>query len=249
MKAVINTWFKGLGRGALLGAGFLSLAVLQPAAALTMDATRYVFTGDKDALSVTVTNEAGKTYGGQTWVESIVEKDSRPMFVVTPSFFKVSAGGKQVLRIIKAVELPQDKESIYWLNLQEIPPAMEGSGLAVAVRTRVKLFYRPVGLIKQRKDAEKALVAQTANNGLILQNTTPHVFVISKVLDKSGETVELEGGVLEKLNMFKPGDKVTLPLTARKIESINDLGYPELYPLGGQPQVAKAGDVAAGKEP
>ncbi|MWN56061.1 fimbria/pilus periplasmic chaperone, partial [Escherichia coli] len=70
-------------------------------ASLTADQTRYIFRGDKDALTITVTNnDKERTFGGQAWVDNIVEKDTRPTFVVTPSFFKVKPEGQQTLRII-----------------------------------------------------------------------------------------------------------------------------------------------------
>lgn len=232
MNKVVRTWLKICNNGVLLGAGMIALALLQPAVALTMDATRYVFTGDKDALSVTVSNEAGKTYGGQGWVENIVEKDTRPSFVITPSFFKVTAGGKQVLRIIKAVDLPQDKESVYWLNLQEIPPAMEGSGLKIAVRTRVKLFYRPAALMKERQGAEQKMELTAHKDGLLLKNTTPHVFVITRLLNSKEEELIADAGVLEKLSVFKPGDEVVVPGNTHMVTSIGDLGDSRTYTIG-----------------
>lgn len=44
--------------------------------------------------------------------------------------------------------LPKDRESLFWLNVQEVPPKPEvkdgeGSVLAMAMNTRVKLIYRP----------------------------------------------------------------------------------------------------------
>ena len=80
-------------------------------ASLAADQTRYIFRGDKDALTITVTNnDKERTFGGQAWVDNIVEKDTRPTFVVTPSFFKVKPNGQQTLRIIMASDhLPKDK--------------------------------------------------------------------------------------------------------------------------------------------
>lgn len=65
-------------------------------ASLAADQTRYIFRGDKDALTITVTNnDKERTFGGQAWVDNIVEKDTRPTFVVTPSFFKVKPQGSR----------------------------------------------------------------------------------------------------------------------------------------------------------
>ncbi len=67
----------------------LMMASQSALASLAADKTRYIFRGDKDALTITVTNnDKERTFGGQAWVDNIVEKDTRPTFVVTPSFLR-----------------------------------------------------------------------------------------------------------------------------------------------------------------
>lgn len=59
--------------------------------------------------------------------------------------------------------LPQDKESVYWLNLQDIPPALGGSGIAIALRTKLKLFIvlKPCWkAVKGRKKASACGLSQ-----------------------------------------------------------------------------------------
>ncbi|WP_277621540.1 fimbria/pilus periplasmic chaperone [Pseudomonas chlororaphis] len=218
---------------ALLLAAFLG-PVSSAHAALAMDATRYIFPGDKDSVAITVTNESKKTYGGQAWVDNIVEKDTRPTFVVTPSFFKLKGQGKQVLRIIQANDLPQDHESVYWLNLQDIPPALEGSGLALALRTRVKLFYRPAALLKNRKGAEAGMRVETVPGAMALVNSTPYIFVISAVTDASGKPLKLTAEAADKLLMFMPGGRVVVPPGIAKVESVDDYGAVTKVTLGAK---------------
>lgn len=220
---------------AMVATGWLAL---MPAAqaSLTLDSMRYVFTGDKGALSVTVSNPDKRTFGGQAWVDNIVEKDTRPSFVVTPSFFRVKGENKQVLRIIKASDhMSSDKESIYWLNLQDIPPALEGSGLAIALRTRVKLLYRPAGLVKGRVNAEENITVQNRPGSLALVNTTPYIFAVSSVLDDKGATQKLSSKAAEQLLMFMPGDAVDISgLKVTQVTAINDYGEAKTYRLKAQ---------------
>lgn len=197
-------------------------------AALSVDQSRYIFEGDKDALSIVVENASPKMYGGQTWIENIKETDTRPTFVVTPPFFKVAGHGKQVLRVIKALEqMPEDKESIYWVSLQEIPPLNKDGGLSVALRTKVKLLYRPEALMKDRKGAESNLSVKTVDGQTQLVNTTPYIFAIADVLGDKDASLQFDKAQRETLAMFTPGDQVTLPkgATAKKVVSIDDLGH------------------------
>ncbi|EHW5162614.1 TPA: fimbria/pilus periplasmic chaperone [Escherichia coli] len=196
-------------------------------ASLTADQTRYIFRGDKDALTVTVTNnDKERTYGGQAWVDNIVENDTRPTFVVTPSFFKVKPNGQQTLRIIMASDhLPKDRESVYWLNLQDIPPALEGSGIAVALRTKLKLFYRPKALLEGRKGAEEGISLRSRPDGAtMLVNSTPYIFAIGSLLDDKGKRISMDNETSQKLLMFMPGDEVEVKGNVLKVDALNDYG-------------------------
>ncbi|ECC5466022.1 fimbria/pilus periplasmic chaperone [Salmonella enterica] len=205
----------------------LMVACQSAQASLAADQTRYIFRGDKDALTITVTNnDKARTFGGQAWVDNIVEKDTRPTFVVTPSFFKVKPQGQQTLRIIMASDhLPKDNESVYWLNLQDIPPALEGSGIAIALRTKLKLFYRPVALLKDRKGAEEGISLQARPDGrTMLVNTTPYIYAIGSLLDANGKKVAVDNDTAQKLLMFMPGDEVQVKGNVVKVDSLNDYG-------------------------
>lgn len=205
----------------------LMMASQSALASLAADQTRYIFRGDKDALTITVTNnDKERTFGGQAWVDNIVEKDTRPTFVVTPSFFKVKPQGQQTLRIIMASDhLPKDKESVYWLNLQDIPPALKGSGIAIALRTKLKLFYRPEALLKDRKGAEEGISLQVRPDGrTMLVNTTPYIYAIGSLLDANGKKVAVDNDTAQKLLMFMPGDEVQVKGDVVKVDSLNDYG-------------------------
>lgn len=67
----------------------LMMASQSALASLAADQTRYIFRGDKDALTITVTNnDKERTFGGQAWVDNIVEKDTRPTFVSRRPFLR-----------------------------------------------------------------------------------------------------------------------------------------------------------------
>lgn len=223
---------KQLGLSLLMAGGMLSCA---PAAwaSLTLDSVRYVFTGDKPSLAITITNPDERVFGGQVWVDNIVEQDTRPSFVVTPSFFKVKGRGSQSLRVIKAADhMPQDKESVYWLNLQDIPPALKESGLAIALRTRVKMFYRPEALVKGRPDAEANIKIERRPGAQVLVNPTPYIFAINGLLDDKGAPQKLGDTTAEKLLMFMPGDAVDITgLNVSQVVAVNDYAAVKTYTI------------------
>lgn len=247
LKTFIGTWLAATGVAVAL---MLSQAAN---ASLSADQTRYIFPGDKESLTIMVkNNDKERTFGGQAWVDNIVEKDTRPTFVVTPSFFKVKANGQQTLRVIKASDhLPQDKESVYWLNLQDIPPALKGSGLAIALRTKLKLFYRPAAMIAGRKGAEEGISLQTRPDGkTLLVNTTPYIYAISGLLDASDKAVSVDNDAAQKLLMFMPGDEVVVKGVVSKVSSLNDYGALQTWSVGKKKTQSKSdGADAATAEP
>ncbi|EID0396777.1 fimbria/pilus periplasmic chaperone [Salmonella enterica] len=245
LNTFIGSWLAATGVAAAL---MLSQAAN---ASLSTDQTRYIFPGDRESLTITVkNNDKERTFGGQAWVDNIVEKDTRPTFVVTPSFFKVKANGQQTLRVIKASDhLPQDKESVYWLNLQDIPPALKGSGLAIALRTKLKLFYRPAALVAGRKGAEEGISLQTRPDGkTLLVNTTPYIYAIGGLLDAKDKAVSVDNDAAQKLLMFMPGDEVVVKGAVAKVSSLNDYGALQTWTIGKKKAQPMADDSNNKKE-
>ncbi|AUX74129.1 fimbria/pilus periplasmic chaperone [Erwinia pyrifoliae] len=227
----------------------LAMTTHSALASLATDQTRYIFRGDRDSLSITImNNDKKRMFGGQAWVDNIVEKDTRPTFVATPSFFKVKPNGQQALRIIMASDhLPRDKESIYWLNLQDIPPALEGSGIAIALRTKLKLFYRPKALLEGRKGAEEGISLQRQPDGkTMLVNTTPYIYAIGSLQDAAGKTLDVNSDTAQKLLMFMPGDKVAVNVNVVKVNSLNDYGELQSWTIN-QKQPVKTAEKAEEK--
>ncbi|WP_117086815.1 fimbrial chaperone, partial [Klebsiella pneumoniae] len=153
-------------------------------AAFVLNSTRYIFAGDKDNISVQVNNESSQEYGGQIWIDNANARDQNVYFAPSPTFFKVSGGHKQILRLLKINDsLPKDKESLFWVNVQEIPKApKEGTNsLAIALHTQVKMIYRPESLKEGREDAEKNIKIIHEGGNTILYNNSPYYFAVINV--------------------------------------------------------------------
>lgn len=84
--------------------------------------------------------------------------------------------------------MAQDKESLFWLNVLEIPPAPTGANnstpenfLQVAFRTRVKLLYRPAGLTGEANDAPEKLQWRFSGAGVSVKNPTPYYVSFTEI--------------------------------------------------------------------
>ncbi|MGT3194634.1 fimbrial biogenesis chaperone, partial [Yersinia enterocolitica] len=84
----------------------------------------------------------------QAWIENEKhEKITTGPIVVTPPVQRLEPGEKSMVRLSSTPEinkLPQDRESLFYFNLREIPPKSEKANvLQIALQTKIKLFYRP----------------------------------------------------------------------------------------------------------
>ena len=76
--------------------------------------------------------------------------------MLTPPVAKIGANSGQQVKIkIMPNKLPSNKESIFYLNVMDIPPnspEQEGKNvLKFAMQNRIKLFYRPAGIAPVNK--------------------------------------------------------------------------------------------------
>jgi len=196
-----------------------SLFITQAQAAIVINGTRVIYPSDQKEVSVKLDNTGEVPLLVQSWIDGS-DKHSGPdtstaPFVLTPPIARVNAGQGQTLRVRLTGQqmLPQDKESLFWLNVLEVPPSAEDgqNKLNIAFRSRIKLFYRPAGLKEDVAQAVQKIQWRLKNSagGWALEgvNTTPYFLTLNsiKVGDASAD--------LNLANsMFAPGERKTLPL-------------------------------------
>lgn len=157
---------------------FLSLAPISAYSGVILSGTRVIFNGNTSEATISVTNPDKKSYLIQSWVSVDGKKTSE--FIVTPPLFRIDAGVSNVLRIVAAKNnLPQDKESLFWLNVKAIPPSdpKAKDSLLIAINTKIKLIYRPSQLVGQEVGTayqKLAFKVDTNTRELVASNPTPY---------------------------------------------------------------------------
>lgn len=156
---------------ALLGTSYTSQA------GVVVGGTRLIFDGSKKESSLSVTNPDKNPYLIQTWVETVSGGAKKVPFLVTPPLFRLDGGQNNVLRVVNTGgNIPSDKESLYWLNIKSIPSANkdnESNTLLIAVKSRIKLIFRPQGLNGVPDDVANKLRWQRKGSTLRVTNPTP----------------------------------------------------------------------------
>lgn len=89
-------------------------------ASISLSSTRIIFDGAHKEANVTVRN-GGQTILAQSWLDAGDTAGSAPPFAVTPPLARLEPNQQQLLRILyEGRGMPADKESVVWLNVQEI---------------------------------------------------------------------------------------------------------------------------------
>ncbi|KAA3598244.1 fimbria/pilus periplasmic chaperone [Stenotrophomonas maltophilia] len=186
------------------------------AAAVTLQGTRVIYDGSKGAVTVNTNNRGDKVALAQVWLDdgdaSAKAGSQKLPFVLTPTTRRIEAGGAQAFRLTYApmagAALPSDRESLLYFNLLDIPPKpenVEGQNLLqFAIRTRVKLFYRPAGLPGHARDTAAALQWRAEGQALQVYNPGFYHVTLSRLTLPDGSTIEVD--------MVAPGERLDLPL-------------------------------------
>lgn len=220
----------------------LVLALSQSAnAAVGLDRTRVIFDGGKDATSVNITNNNTQLpYLAQGWIEDEAGKKITSPLIVLPPVQRLEPGKQSQVKVQAlpaAKSLPQDRETVYYFNLREIPPRSDKSNtLQIALQTRIKLFYRPQAITPSQQDLsnpwQQKLTLTRQGDQYRVNNPTPYyVTLVDARSSKEGKTVEGFAPL-----MIPPKEGLTLGPSAKALGTAPYLAYVNDY--GGRPLLA-----------
>ncbi|MCU6304768.1 MULTISPECIES: molecular chaperone [Enterobacter] len=210
----------------LLIAVILSASFSHAYAGVIIGGTRVIFDGGKKEASISINNADSVPYLIQSWVEMPEGNANKAPFIVTPPLYRLDGGQQNIERILFSGSLPQDKESLFWLNIKAIPSASkQTNSLQIAVKTRIKLIYRPTGL-KASTPEEQAnkLTWSRSGDKLLVTNPTPYVINFNEI--------SIGDKKLDEVSWVAPGAMAafTLPAGASgshvSFKVINDYGSP-----------------------
>ncbi|MGX9741306.1 fimbrial biogenesis chaperone [Pseudocitrobacter corydidari] len=170
-------------KGLLATALLLSLSLAH--AGVIVGGTRVIYPEGKKETALSVTNPDKHSYLIQSWVDADEASGKKAPFIITPPLFRLGADEENSLRIIYTSSgLPDDRESMYWMNIKTIPatPEQENTNtLQIAIKTRIKLIYRPKGLTESPESAAQQLSWQRNGQTLNVTNSSPYYMNFSIV--------------------------------------------------------------------
>lgn len=213
--------------------GFISQFVF--ADNIIVNGTRFIYAENDKEITIQLNNTANRPAVAQIWLDEgnskALPETIKTPFQIMPPISKLSAGGGQTIRIklIDKSQLSTDKETLYWLNLLDIPPITKSEKnadqnmLQLAIRSRFKFMYRP-NKLGSRELAPENLQVSGGNGTLQIKNPTPFFITVTTV-NTDSSTLNLEGF------MLSPNETKTIKIRgvvsvgeSLTINNINDYG-------------------------
>ncbi|BAO62799.1 gram-negative pili assembly chaperone, N-terminal domain protein [Pseudomonas protegens Cab57] len=197
-------------------------------AALKIEGTRLIYFGNDKEASIGVINQASEEMLVQTWITGEDDDAGGDVpFAATEPLIRLTAGEYHRLRILYAGEgLPTDHESLFWLNIMEIPLKPEDpNSVQFAIRQRLKLLYRPPALLGGSAEAVQQLVWRNENGRLTIYN--PSAFHLSLV------KLQTDSQALSDYLLLKPYESKTLS-TPSPLPKESTLHFTEINDIGLQ---------------
>lgn len=218
---------------ALVLAG-MSFATSSQAAVQAM-ASRVIYNSENKAATLSLKNNSTKPYIVQTWLEPGEDKTApvKVPFIVTPPLIKIESQKESVLRFIYSGSgLPTDRESQVWINIQEIPPKPENENtLQLAVRSKIKLFYRPQQIEADLPAAVKKLQWYVENGTLKLKNNSPLFITIGDL--KLGNN----SAPIRNMNQDMVPPYQTIDVLANVSKDVKSIQYTYINDYGGNTEM------------
>lgn len=227
------------------------LAISAADANVLVGATRVIFREQDHDARIRLSNEGAAPALVQTWVDNgnpeASPDQAKSPFILFPPIFRIEPHGGQTIRMKYSQDpLPQDKESVFWLNVMEIPlmpTTAEGGSenrMQFAFRSRLKVFFRPRNLpgnpLKAAEQVTWKLVQGGSNQGCLLQvsNPTPYHITFTEIVasvgtqkfTSDGGMVDPQGPLMFPLNGLKKCSAVSANIV---YTTINDYGGASSY--------------------
>lgn len=218
-----------------------SLSTFSASADIVISGTRVIYPQSSKDVTVKMENRGNKPLLVQSWLDdgrdTTNPQELKLPFIVTPPVSRVDPSKGQTVRITWTQQpLPQDRESLFWFNVLEVPPKAKEEDsqnvLQLAFRTRIKMFFRPTGLQGDPAVAAGNLKWSQQGTTLIANNSSPYyVSMAAATVTVKGKKIAVDSHTIPPLSNEKIPVKNTIDMTGGKIEytAINDFGGVEKH--------------------
>jgi len=159
-------------------------------ASVVMTGTRVIYPAGRQEQTVQFHNPDAHPNVVQVWLddgdrEAAFDTAATP-FLAVPQVFRIEPDGGQMVRLLPTdpQALPQDRESVFYLNFSQLPVRRKNAPsnqLLLMFTSRVKVFYRPDRLDTDLPpDIAQQLQFAWRDGSLYVHNPTAYHVVVSR---------------------------------------------------------------------
>lgn len=222
---------------------FIAVASTASHAEIILHGTRVIYPSDAREVTLQLSNNSTKPSLVQTWIDEgdpqSTPDQSKVPFMITPPISRVEGSRSQTLRITAlpdAAHFNQKQETVLWLNVLDIPPkpsaqdttTIPDNFLQLAIRSRVKFFYRPASIKEDINVVADRLQWVKSDGKLMINNPSPFHVTLTAIYQKEGAK-QLD--LLPQGLMLKPFSTETVVLQSR---NLNDMSFVHINDYGGR---------------
>ncbi len=154
-----------------------------------LGSTRLIYPQGNSEVSISLANTSKNArYLIQSWVSDENGK-ANSEFIITPPLFVSKPDSENSLRIMninRGENLPNDKESIFYLHSKSIPSLnpseVQGKNvLQIAFESVIKIFVRPKNLPITTMEAYKQISCSLNDSKLVINNPSPYYITLVNI--------------------------------------------------------------------
>lgn len=196
-------------------------------AGILAEKTRVIYAENSRERSLMLVNTNPWPVIVQTWSDDGRGSSDYPdsPFIVTPAIFRLEPRQMQGIRITyNGSQLPEDRESVYWLNIYEVPPLdkrnEQHSHLTMTMNTQIKIFYRPAALAKIDNIASRiSFITGQDRHGSFIEchNPTPYHISFTDIYLVLAQKEIKARGEMDMMTYPKSNKRYYLGETAEKL--------------------------------
>ncbi|MCO5397574.1 molecular chaperone [Ralstonia soli] len=197
-------------------------------ASVVIGSTRVIYPASEKEVTVSLANRNTQPVLVQAWVDTgdaLATPDTIKIpFIVHPPMFRMEPDRGHAVRLTYTGDpLPDNRETMYWFNALEVPPRQVGAAgtnhVQFALRTRIKLIFRPSGLPGNAAEAFKQLgwkwTTGAGGKGVALAVTNPSAYYVN--FADVGLKVDGVRKLVGNGGMVAPGGTTTFSLDPLKL--------------------------------
>lgn len=209
-------------------------------ASMVISATRVIYPSDAKEALIKMVNQGQQPLLIQSWLddghEDVDPQTLNVPFIASPPVSRVDPKQGLTVRLNwDGQQLPSDRESVYWFNALEIPgknkDAAKSNQLQIALKTRIKVFYRPAALPGSADDSIQNLKWSLTERGnqvwATAKNDSPYfVSLVGASITSGGKKHKIEPDMVAPFSSasYEVKSLVTPRFESVSWTAVNDYG-------------------------